>query len=351
MDALNFAGERVMYRFFDFLRFERVPDKSVGELPWDYPYGLLEKIWLIVWALTGLVGAVYRDHIVRSTELLTVSVAMIAAVLILPQMTIRLGQAAYQIGRVGMSIASAWAGYERSAQFVEAFRATSYETQMLLADRLLFGGNPSQWTEVLIHPALTEYLQLTYVSYFPMMLLVALALLFARKNRTLFRYLLAMNLAMISCHLFYILVPVRSPFLIADDPQYSSLIAYTIPLQGLWWTDSLRQHLLDATVMRHDCFPSGHTMHSMLAMYFGWQTHKITRAVVVVIGLSIIFSTIYLRYHYAIDLVVGAGFAVFWIWASETLTQASWAAEPAPQPQFGQRVLSVLQNLSGNRRD
>ncbi|QDG49239.1 phosphatase PAP2 family protein [Persicimonas caeni] len=340
-----------MYRFFDFLRFDQVPDKPVGELPWHYPYGLLEKIWLVVWALIGLTGAVYREHIAASTELFGVSIAVIALVLILPQITIRLNQAAYGAGRIVVSVVSSWATYERSAQFLEAFRSTSYEMEMLLADRLLFGGNPSEWTEVLINPVLTEYLQLTYVSYFPMMLLVALALFFARKNRVLFRYLLAMNLAMVSCHFFYILVPVRSPFLIADDPQYASLISYSIPLQGLWWTEHLRQNLLDATVMRYDCFPSGHTMHSMLAIYFGWKTNRAVRAIVTVVGVSIIFSTIYLRYHYAIDLVAGAGFAVFWIWASAKMTAASWNDEPTPQPQLSQKVASVLQHFSGNRPD
>ena len=340
-----------MYRFFDFLRFEDRSDRPVGSLPWHYPYGVLEKIWLVLWAMVGLAGLVYRDQIVGSMHLLTVSMSMLALVLVVPQITIRLGKRLHQLGRITLSIVSAWAGYERAAQFVESFRATSYETQMILADRLLFGGNPSEWTEPLINPVLTEYLQLVYLSYFPMMLLVALALFVGRKNRTFFRYLVAMNLAMISTHVFYVLVPVRSPFLIADDPEYASLIAYTVPLQGLWWTDGLRQHLLDATSMRYDCFPSGHTMHSILAMYFGWKTNSVVRTILVIIGVSIIFSTIYLRYHYAIDLVVGAGFAGFWIWASEKITANHWAREPTPQPQLGQRVLSVLQQWSGNRPD
>jgi membrane-associated phospholipid phosphatase len=340
-----------MYRFFDFLRLDRVPDKPVGELPWHYPYGLLEKIWLVIWAAIGLTGAVYRDQIAASTQLLGVSIAILALVLALPQITIRLNQAAYGAGRIIISVVSTWAGYERSAQFVEAFRSTSYETQMLLADRMLFGGNPSEWTEVLINPVLTEYLQLTYVSYFPMMLLVALTLYFSQKNRKLFRYLLAMNLAMLSCHLFYVLVPVRSPFLIVDDPEYASLITYSVPLQGLWFTEHLRQNLLEATTMRFDCFPSGHTMHSVLAIYFGWKTNRVVRAIVTVVGVSIIFSTIYLRYHYAIDLVAGAGFAVFWIWASEKMTAVSWNDEPTPQPQLSQKVASVLQHFSGNRPD
>jgi membrane-associated phospholipid phosphatase len=340
-----------MYRFFEFLSFENKPDEQLGELSWSHPYGLLEKIWLCVWGLIGSLGLVLGSQIVRHTELLTVSLAMLAVVLIVPQITIRLGQRAFEAGRIALSIISAWYTYESVAQFIESFRSTSYETQMLLADRLLFGGNPSEWTEALLNPVLTEYLQLVYVVYFPMMLVVGLGLFVARKQRTLYTYLLTMNLAIISCHLFYFLVPVRSPFLIAGDEAFSSLITYSLPLQGLWWTDTLRQHLLDATVMRYDCFPSGHTMHSILAIYFAWKLHPVLRAIVLVVGGSIIFSTIYLRYHYAIDLFVGAGFAVFWIWASSKVAEQTWASEPTPQRQLSQRILSVVQQWSGNRTE
>ncbi len=338
-----------MYRLFDFFHIDEYPDEADGELPWHYPYGLLEKLWLVVWALIGLTGLIYRDQIAHSNELLMVSIGMLALVLVVPQITIRLGRHAVQLGRLGLSIVSSWETYERSAQFIAAFRSTSYEPQMILADRLLFGGNPTEWAQHLINPVLTEYLQLIYLSYFPMLLLVALTLFAARQNRELFRYLVAMNLAMLSCHIFYVLVPVRSPFIIAHMDQYKSLLTYSTPLQGLWFTHALRKDLLDATTMRFDCFPSGHTMHSILAMYFGWKTNSVTRTVLIVVGVSIIFSTIYLRYHYAVDLVAGAGFALLWIWASEKLTARAYGHEPVPRHQLGQKIFSVLQQWSQDR--
>jgi membrane-associated phospholipid phosphatase len=340
-----------MYRFFEFLGLQNTYKKRAEEIPWHHPYGLLEKIWLVVWGLLGLLGLVMGSQIVRHTELLTVSVAMLTMVLVVPQITTRLGQAAYEAGRIAISIISAWYTYESAAQLIASFRSVSYEAEMILADRMLFGGNPSEWTEVLINPVLTEYLQMVYVSYFPMMLLVALALLATREKRTLFTYLIAMNLAVMSCHLFYFLVPVRSPFLIAGDEAFASLIAYSAPLQGLWWTEALRQNLLNATTMRYDCFPSGHTMHSLLAIYFAWKIHPALRTLVFIVGGSIIFSTIYLRYHYAIDLIVGAGFAVFWVWASHKLAERTYASEPAPVGQLSHKILSVVQQWSGDRRE
>lgn len=331
-----------MYRLWDFFQPEEPAGGGADSLAWHDPYGLLEKIWLGLWGLLGLSGVVFHQHIVEANRLLLISFGMLVAVLVIPQITSRMGRRAFQLGRVGISIVSAWFSYERAAQFIASFKLDSYEMEMLLADRVLFGGNPSVWTEALLHPVLTEYLQIIYLAYFPMMLLVALALLAAGKDKSFFTYMLAMNLAMITCHLFYVLVPVRSPFLVADLEPYSSMISYSVPLQGLWWTDMLRQQLLDTTTMRYDCFPSGHTMHSLLVIYFGWRTHRITRAILVIVGVSIIFSTIYLRYHYAIDLIAGAGFALFWIWASEALAEWSWHKEPVPRKHLGQRIMSVL---------
>ncbi len=340
-----------MYRFFELFRHDNSLGSPTKELPWQYPYGLLEKIWLGFWALIATAGLVFYNHMVNAQEVLWVSAGMIALVLVVPQLTIRIGQNAVHLGRIALSIISSWAAYQRSAQFIASFRTTSYEAEMMIADKFLFGGNPSEWTEALINPVLTEYLQIIYMAYFPMMLLVGLGLLARGKQRSFYVYLLAMNLAFISCHVFYFLVPVRSPFLIADSAELGALISYSVPLEGLWFTEGMRQRLLDATIMRYDCFPSGHTMHSILVIYFGWRTHRAVRALLLVIGMSIIFSTIYLRYHYAIDLVAGGGFAVLWIWASHRLALMSWATDPAPQPAFGQRVLSVLQQWPDNRSD
>ncbi|MFW6053671.1 MAG: phosphatase PAP2 family protein, partial [Persicimonas sp.] len=253
-----------MYRFFEIFRHDNSLESPGEELPWQYPYGLLEKIWLGLWALVAMAGLVFFNRMVDAHEVLWVSAAMIALVLAVPQLTVRIGQNAVYFGRIALSIISSWAAYQRSAQFIESFRTTSYEAEMMLADEFLFGGNPSEWTEALINPVLTEYLQLTYMAYFPMMLLVGLGLLAREKQRSFYVYLLAMNLAFISCHVFYFLVPVRSPFLIADSAQWGALISYSAPLEGLWFTEGMRQRLLDATSMRYDCFPSGHTMHSIL---------------------------------------------------------------------------------------
>ena len=63
-------------------------------------------------------------------------------------------------------------------------------------------------------------------------------------------------------------------------------------------------------LVNRDCMPSGHTMITLTNIILAFRFRSRMRWLFVVIGGSLIFSTVYLRYHYVIDLVVGAVLAV-----------------------------------------
>jgi len=63
-------------------------------------------------------------------------------------------------------------------------------------------------------------------------------------------------------------------------------------------------------VVNRDCMPSGHTMLSLLGILMSWRFRSRWRWFITIGGISVIISTIYLRYHYAVDLIAGASLAV-----------------------------------------
>jgi membrane-associated phospholipid phosphatase len=199
--------------------------------------------------------------------------------------------------------------------------------------------------EQIAHPLVTEYLQFTYVLYFPLLLFVGVALLVSERRRTFTAYMVIINLSLFTCHLFYFLVPVRSPLYIIDDPAFAHYLTYQAPLEGLWYADNLRQGLLDATTMRYDCFPSGHTMHTLLAILFAWKANRKVGVVTTVIGVSIVFSTLYLRYHYAIDLIAGVFAAGIVLWTGQDVVKRYWSEEPRLVPTNAPKVATALRNL------
>ena len=88
-------------------------------------------------------------------------------------------------------------------------------------------------------------------------------------------------------------------------------------LPGLLLTDILRG-LVDAgggippgalepaRWVNRDCMPSGHTMLTITNIILAFRNRSRLRWLFVLIGGSLVFSTVYLRYHYVVDVLVGA---------------------------------------------
>ena len=72
-----------------------------------------------------------------------------------------------------------------------------------------------------------------------------------------------------------------------------------------------------AAIVQRDVFPSGHTMITLIVMYLSIKLKSRSRYYLVPIGSLLIFSTVYLWYHYVIDLVGGALLMVFCVWSGK----------------------------------
>jgi membrane-associated phospholipid phosphatase len=80
------------------------------------------------------------------------------------------------------------------------------------------------------------------------------------------------------------------------------------------------QGALDKLESAHyDCFPSGHTELTILACWGSRLIGNRLFQVYFAYTLSIIFATVYLRYHYTVDLLAGAILALILIVASPWL--------------------------------
>lgn len=183
---------------------------------------------------------------------------------------------------------------------------------LIQIDQALFGVHPTVWLEKLHHPVLTEYLQLVYTSFYFLPLI--LAILLYRQNRMeefdYFAFIIVYGFYL--SYLGYFLVP-------AIGPRFTLDYLQSFPLHGLGFAERL-QHLLNTLEnIQRDAFPSGHTEITLLTMFFAAKYHRKYFYVLLLIGSSLIFSTVYLRYHYVIDVIGGAGFATFVIFTAPVL--------------------------------
>ncbi len=172
---------------------------------------------------------------------------------------------------------------------------------LIRIDRLFFAGHdPTVLLERITHPVLSEILQISYASFYFLPLSLCLILYLARRRIEFHISASAIILGFYLSYLGYYLFPAIGPRFTLDHLQ-------TVPLSGVFLFGPIRSSLAQAEGVMRDCCPSGHVMISLLTVLLAGRYARGFFPVVLVWAVLIIFSTVYLRYHYVIDLAAGAG--------------------------------------------
>jgi membrane-associated phospholipid phosphatase len=182
---------------------------------------------------------------------------------------------------------------------IAGIHPVTFDGYLIAIDHALFGVHPTVWLERLISPTLTSTLQFAYLSYYLIPTSLGIVLIargrFEEFEEALFGILLCFYLS----YLGYLLVPALGPratlsALQTGDLQVSPLI------------ESLQEMLNRLEQNKTDAFPSGHTAVSLLSLYYaGKAREKILAACLIPVVTGLIISTVYLRYHYVIDVIAG----------------------------------------------
>lgn len=200
-----------------------------------------------------------------------------------------------------------------------------YDDLFIAIDRWLFGVDPTVWLAQFSTPLATEVLQIAYSSFY-FLLILAGTELYMKKDRA--TYLI---LAFYIVYGFFLSYP--GYFLLpAVGPRFTlhNFDALNEQLPGLFLTKLLRDFVNAGESIplgvsnpiafaQRDVFPSGHTMMMLVLMYFVVKYSMKIKIFILVTGTLLIIGTVYLRYHYVIDLVGGAIFMLICIWTAPWL--------------------------------
>jgi membrane-associated phospholipid phosphatase len=212
---------------------------------------------------------------------------------------------------------------------VQPIHPIDYDWLFISIDHWLFGVNPTQWAAQFAHPVLTEIFQIAYFSYYILFLMLGIELYrrytIAEFDHGAFLVVYGFYLS----YLGYFLLP-------AVGPRFTLHNFYTLgqELPGLFFTAPMRNFVnagesISSTlpnamqVVQRDVFPSGHTQLTLIVVYLGHYYRLKTRWIMTILAGLLILGTIYLRYHYVIDLIGGAIFFLFTIWSGKKI-QAWW---------------------------
>jgi membrane-associated phospholipid phosphatase len=227
-----------------------------------------------------------------------------------------------------------------------------FDSMFIAADRLIFGVNPTVWLfeHFPTWPWMTEYLMICYTIFYFLPLGLAVELYRrARKKDTLghtipFSFggvrdgnqhepvdqvVFVIVYGFMLSYLGYLFFP-------SIGPRFTlhNFLNLSNELPGLFLTEPLRTLLNRGegvvpgmsmpAILSHvnrDAFPSGHTDITLLTIFLAFQFRARLRWPIAIIGSSLIFSTVYLRYHYVIDLIAALVLATFtlytWHWVRD----------------------------------
>ncbi len=179
---------------------------------------------------------------------------------------------------------------------IPAIHSGREDAALQAVDRVLVGTNLSIRMQPWVHPGLTDALSFCYMLYFLYLILGQFSYLFG-DLAVLKKYYAGLFSLYAVGYFGYSLFPALGPYLAMGDQ-------FSVPLGG-GWLAALNEKIVLSGSNRVDVFPSLHCGNALYILLSDYQ-HKRWRFwayLVPCVGLWL--STVYLRYHYFIDVVCG----------------------------------------------
>jgi len=180
-------------------------------------------------------------------------------------------------------------------------------------DESIFGFQPSvRFMEALPYLPVSEIFYFFYFSYYVMIVGIGLALYLQRRER-FFHYVSIISFVFYICYLIYIFLPVigslifhtRVPGFPNQDqiPFYPLAYPPAVESGPFFHIMKIIYHYFES---HGAAFPSSHVAVAICTLYFSWRYFPRIRLIHLVAVILLSLSTVYCRYHYAVDVPAGA---------------------------------------------
>ena len=191
--------------------------------------------------------------------------------------------------------------YKELTYLIPLVNRREFDPELAAIDRQIFSVDPTVWLERLTWPVVTELFQLSYITYYFLPLILGIVLWRKGWADKFHFFVFVIVLGFYLSYLGYIAVPALGPRFL---PEIQS--QHTKPLTGVLLFDPIHATLNELEGKTYDAFPSGHTELTLLVLYYAQRFHRRTFWWILPAGSALIISTVYLRYHYVIDVIAGA---------------------------------------------
>ena len=288
---------------------------------------LVDLISLSYWLfVAGVQLALFRRVVAPGYRigigLLTLDLAMCVAIVAIAWFTA--GMPAQRRFTIKSSVVflTAYLAFMAMEFYVHSINPLDMEEALIWFDVQLFSQPVAMALEPYTIGIVTDFTQFCYITHF-LHPFVLFGILLHTKRLDEASHLLAIVAAVFATsYLGYLLVPARSPCVIADLSGYGHLVHFDSPLPFGPMAGKLNHWIHENEAFKRDCFPSGHTTLAVAVLLASWRFYRKIFLWFLVLLSGLIAGTLYLRYHYVIDLVAGA--LLGWAIVASVPTANAW---------------------------
>ena len=199
--------------------------------------------------------------------------------------------------------------FEELGYLVHLFYPGWFDAKLIAFDYWLTGVHPVIWLERFANPALNDFLQFAYITYF-LYLLVLGGVLYVERDWEAYWAVMTYSAAgYVIGYVISILFPIQSPW-------HAMAGAWQGELKGGLFT-ALINWIEHYGRVRGAAFPSEHVAGSIAALWGAWRHRRRLFWVFLPLVFLMCFATVYGRYHYVADVLGGmiTGTLGYWLGA------------------------------------
>lgn len=207
--------------------------------------------------------------------------------------------------------------FKQDYVIINSLKPADWDLVFIKMDFAIFGVNPTKWAYRFANPFLTEFLQIVYLYYYPMIVVFGLELYLWHRYKEFKYTIFVLFFSFFFSYILYMFFP-------ANGPRFHLHEFYSISTQlpGLFLTEPIRAFINfgesippgvsnPQDFVQRDAMPSLHTITAFLIMWLSWKFRSKSFYFYLPYFICMVFATIYLRYHYVVDILGGLLVCVF----------------------------------------
>jgi membrane-associated phospholipid phosphatase len=283
------------------------------------PLHATDRLLIAFWGILSLVSLVLHSRISSWRFIIAANILTALTAWILAYISQRSGSKALRWVHDWAAFPFVIFTYEQLYYIIRPIHNwKDYDRLLIALDRGLLRGDPTHWLALVATPFLTEVLQIAYSLFYVLFLAVG-AELYMDPNLSRFRYFrFTIVYGFLISYVGYFFLPAAGPrFTLHSLSKIDAELPGLLLTPALRWFinifESIHPGMSDSVALasaQRDVFPSGHTMMTLVAIAIACRYKLKVRGWVLFVGMLLIVATVYLRYHYAVDVLAGAILAI-----------------------------------------